>query len=85
MNPRINLSPQIAAITPTLRTNATMIGNERPTYIARLPARTTPKMNLKTIVIASLIISTAPPGATEGRKFALLENESAFATFRASW
>ena len=85
MNPRINLSPQIAAVRPTPTIQIIMSGNESPTNIARLPARTTPNMNLKMTVMPVSIISAAPPSATERGEFALIENESAFATFRTSW
>jgi hypothetical protein len=52
MKPRINLSPQIAAIVPIVNTNRKAKGKGMPPQSASPVARITPKMNLKMIVTA---------------------------------
>ena len=50
MNPRMNLSPQIAAMVATLSTNMMLIGKGKWPHSIKPPARIAPKMNLKRIV-----------------------------------
>ena len=57
MNPRINLSPQIAASVPIVSTKMRFTGKSNWVHSARPPARMNPKMNLKTMVTALTIIS----------------------------
>ena len=50
MKPRMNLSPHTPAMVPTVITKMILIGKGNPAHTNRLAARTTPKMNLNTIV-----------------------------------
>lgn len=59
MNPRINLSPQIAADVPTPSANIRFAGTPNWTQSARPPARMKPKRNLKIMVKGLTIYLTA--------------------------
>jgi hypothetical protein len=57
MNHSKNLSPHTAAIIPTDTTDMTPARKGIPPHNTRLPARTTPNMNLNSMVTASIISS----------------------------
>ena len=50
-----NLSPHTAAMIPTETTDKTLAGKGIPADNTRLPARTTPNMNLNSMLTASII------------------------------
>jgi hypothetical protein len=53
MNPRMNLSPQMAAMIPTLSTRMMFRGKSNWVHIAKPAASTKPKMNLNAMVTAT--------------------------------